>query len=107
MELTKDQIDACFEGTDGQAVVIERLYRIALPNWDDIVSVKGWPAVSETTNKYIFRAFIEFDQRHTKGCMPGGGWLNQGFAVKYDMPDWEVWEEYCEITLKEESDGKD
>ncbi len=92
IDLTKEQITKCFEGKEHQADVLIALYRIAIPKWDDVVEVKGYPAVSNATWHEICRQFISFDCIHHPDVMHGGLWMSQGFTVKEQMPDWKILE---------------
>jgi len=106
-KLTKEHIDLVFENSKSQSEYIVKLYRIAFPNWDDIVSVDGFPSVSEETSLYIYRKAIEFDervvnpQRHYPELkvLAGGAWMNNGFAVDKDLPEWVVVQ--CDYTVKQ------
>jgi hypothetical protein len=82
VRLTEEQIDACFEDTTDQCDVLLRLYRLILPDWDEITSMDGWPSCNERTWKGIARRFVAFDQAHTD-AMAGGLWLNRGFTTSH------------------------
>ena len=72
VSLPRKRIDELFEGAEHQAEPLIALYRIALPNWDDIESLDGYPAVSDTTWKHISRKFMELDRIHHPDCLQGG-----------------------------------
>jgi len=99
MEITKNNVDRCFE-FKSQGEVVVALYRLAFPDWDDIVSIKGWPKVSIDTNQYIFERFIEFDRIHHPEALGGGLWMNKGWGTT-KMDDWVIDTTYCGIEHKE------
>lgn len=90
LKLTQAQIDTCFEQAQEQADYLLSLYRLAFPDFDELVSISGHPSCSEETWLYIGRKAAEFDRLHHDGVMPGGLWLNRGFSSSKTMRDWRV-----------------
>lgn len=88
--LTKQQIDDIFASAKHQLDYWIALYRRVYPDWDNIKSVTGYPAVSKTTQHYIWKLAIEFDQKHHPEVFAGGVWMNKGFAMVEDVADWTV-----------------
>jgi len=83
--LYKEKIDKIFEDNEQQQMVIVELYKLVLPDFDNIEKVKGWPQTNKETSEYLFDKFIEFDKKHhPEVVMPGGGWMNQGFGCRYE-----------------------
>jgi hypothetical protein len=76
---------------DEMEAVIE-IYRFVYgpETWDAIIKVDGWPAASFTTCSYIAGKCIAFTKSRHPGAMPGGVWLNNGFTVDENLPDWTV-----------------
>lgn len=98
--ITKEQIDKCFEGKDHQADVVVALYKLAFPNWNSIAKIDGWPKVNKAVNEYIFRKFIEFDEKHHPNVIKGGRWMNNGFStLDSDHLDWQIDISECKLTL--------
>ena len=102
MIIAKETIDHIFEDEEEQekphqANLVVELYRLVFPNWDDIEKVNGFPRCGEVLNKYLFRKFIDFDQKHHPNVMNGGVWMNNGWSADEGMGDWEV--EPCEVIL--------
>lgn len=95
--LSIDAINNCFQGKAHQADAWIALYRIAFPDWDEIKSIDSYPSVSAETDKYIFAAFIQFDQFHHPGVQVGGMWLNSGFRSQDGMPNWCIDTDGCTI----------
>jgi hypothetical protein len=89
MPIPKDRIDEIFKRNDEcadphQATVMKELYMIVMPDWERITKVKnGWPIVSKKTNEYIFRKWMDFDDKH-HSCIRGGLWMNMGFSTIAD-----------------------
>jgi len=84
--IPKDRIDEIFKRNDEcmvphQATILVELYRMAIPEWDRVKKIDGWPIVSKKTNEYLFRKFMDFDWKHHKGVIRGGLWMNNGFST--------------------------
>jgi len=93
--LTRDQIDAIFEDelnqeNPHQSNIAIRLYKIAIPNYDKVKSINGWPTISENTSVYIFEKFIRFDKKFHPNVLNGGLWLNKGFSTDRTLEDWQI-----------------
>jgi hypothetical protein len=75
-----------------QHQLILTFYRLAFPNWDEIVKIDGWPRVSKSTGLYLAKKFMDFDRQMHPDVMPGGAWvLGSGFSTaseKDEVPDW-------------------
>jgi len=98
--ITPKMIDGCLEGCNHQMEVWEKLYRIALPMFDEITHITNWPSVSEETYMYISRKFIEFDKVHHPEVLFGGLWMNSGFAIATRIADWRIDLNTCKIEMK-------
>ena len=89
--IPKDRIDEIFKRNDEcaiphQATVLIELYRMVIPEWDKIKKIKnGWPIVSKKTNEYIFRKFMEFDEKHHPKVFKSGLWMNNGFSTNAEL----------------------
>jgi hypothetical protein len=92
IRLTEVAVKACFENQTHQGDVLLALYRLVLPDWDDIDRIEGWPTVNDRTWKAIARMFIDFDKVHHPNVMAGGCWMNSGFSTVdgVKLRDWEV-----------------
>ena len=97
IKLSKETIDEIFEKAEEQSDYAINLYKLALPEWDNIKHVDGYPRVNETTNKYIFEKAISFDKEKHPNVMNGGLWLDKGFAINEEVKDWEINLEDCVI----------
>lgn len=86
-----------------QAELILAFYRLAFPNWDDLVKIDGYPLVSERTWKYIWEKCAAFDKRMHPDVMPGGSWaLGAGFSGPHSaeermIPDWKIDLRPCKV----------
>lgn len=83
--LTPQEIDKCVEGTESAADAIINLYKhtFDIKNWDNIVTVGQFPKTNPVTTKCIINKITTL---HKKDF--GLLWLNNGFGVKRDVPDW-------------------
>ncbi len=64
---------------DNETMLIE-VYKVAIPEWNNVESIIGYPEISKKTNKYIFDKFIKFDRVFSPNVFPGGTWMNMGFS---------------------------
>lgn len=90
MELTKKMIDKIFEEATNQIEYIDELYKIAIPDWYQVVKVNNFPTVSRKTSLYIFEKARDFDLEHHPDILAMSAWMNSGFSTDDDLPDWEV-----------------
>jgi len=69
------------------------LYKKAIPDWDNVKHVEGFPNISSKTANFMCEKFIQFDKKFAPpNVMPGGIWINNGFStMNPDVPDWEIW----------------
>ena len=81
-------------GLDQQQVVVD-LYKLVLPDWDQIQNLKGHPEVGMELALFICRKFQEFDRQHHPSCMPAGAWMNYGFSVNRELDPWAISFENC------------
>jgi len=95
-----DEVDKLFIEHTHQAELISALYRMLYPNMDEIEKVNTYPYINETTHYYLGSKFIAFDKKHHPDILPGGAWMNWGFACDTDLEDWEV--HISGYTVKEE-----
>ena len=92
MKLEKETIDKIFdESADGVEAIIA-LYKTAIPQWDDIESLDGWPTVNRVTAGYISEKFLS--KWRKDGLSARLLWMNMGFstleAERLQVNDWEV-----------------
>ena len=91
------EIKTVFNRHDHQQDVLIDLYKLVLPDWDQIKKLRGYPKCGHTLWKLICRSFQEFDQRHHPNCMPAGIWLNAGFASYSSLLPWSVSLKNCTV----------
>ena len=107
--ITLEQVDAIFESAEVQGDYVFGLYKLVLPEWDDIKSVDGYPRVNHTTGMYIREKAMEWDKADIAASleadpsyrpyMAGAQWgLNVGWSENNDMPDWVV--DMSKVTLE-------
>lgn len=95
--LSSKKIDKVFENAETQLDYLIKLYQIAIPNWNDVKNIDGFPKVSKTTNVYLFNKAIKFDQEKHPNVMNGGLWLDMGFGCSENLPDWQISLNECKI----------
>jgi len=91
--LNQDTIDNLFaKHADNyhQANVLIELYKLVMPEWDNIRKIHDWPRCNEFTWKYIASKFIEFDKYYHPDCLAGGCWMNNGFSIEKNIGNWIV-----------------
>jgi hypothetical protein len=81
--------------------VIIDLYKMILPEWDDIEKLNGHPVCGKELWLYICELFINFDKVHHPKCLAGGAWINFGFSSDSKLDPWEINLSDCSITYKE------
>lgn len=94
-EKLKERILEAFTQNTNQQDVVVDLYRLVLPDWDQIQNLKGYPEIGMELALFICRRFQEFDRCHHPNCMPGGAWLNWGFSVNRSLDPWGISLEKC------------
>lgn len=90
MIITKKEVEKIFASSTHQVEVVEALYRLAFPDYDDIVKLNGFPETGKKLSKLIWDKFFEFDRKHHPNVMQGGRWMNNGFSTNENLGDWEV-----------------
>lgn len=92
-QLDQEAIEQLFLDLDHQVDVALAIYKMAFPNWDDIVSIDGWPSINKKTANALMQHFISFDRRHHPEVFSGGLWMNKGFSQAEepnDLNDYEI-----------------
>ena len=93
-------IKTIFEKRKHQMEIVFDLYRLAIPDWDNVAKCDGHPKINEEHNRLIFRLFGEVDRKNHPGVIPGGAWLNWGFSTDNSIPDNEIHTEAAILTYK-------
>jgi hypothetical protein len=103
LALNADQVKALFSSYSNNYDVLIGLYRLALPNWDEIeYIVEGRPHIGEVGWHAIYDLFMAFDEMHheKESVLPGGMWLGQGFIMDESLGGWEVDTSGMKLILK-------
>jgi hypothetical protein len=96
IKLDPKKVKELFETSKTQEEYVVGLYKMAIPDWDKVEKVNGFPLVNKKTSRKIFSLAIDFDTAHHKQVMAGGMWMNNGFSSLQDpqdqqqIADWEV-----------------
>ncbi len=61
-----------FENHQNQTKVINQLYRMFIPDWDQVDYLEGHPHCGEELWQFVCQLFLEFDRNHHPECQPGG-----------------------------------
>ena len=96
----KAYIKEIFLKHDHQDNVIIDLYKMILPQWDDIEKLHGHPVCGKDLWLYICELFISFDKVHHPQCMAGGAWINFGFSSDSHLAPWEINLSNCRVTYR-------
>ncbi len=100
--MDKDLIDhgILAEGeVDNASHGIILLNQWAIPHFDWAIIVRiGAVKVSKTTSEYLIGRLKELLPDQTREVMML--WLNYGWSIKEDMPDWQCWIDFSKIDYK-------
>lgn len=96
----RTKIDECFANKSHQSEVLLALYKLVYPNWEDIVSIDGFPTAGRGIAEYIVRKFMAFDRKHHPNVVAGGLWLNNGWSSDEHMDRWSINMETAKVELK-------
>jgi hypothetical protein len=89
-----------FADLNHQAEVLLALYKLIFPNWERIIKMEGYPAINDHTWNEICELFIAFDHLHHPNVMPGGHWMNRGFSIDNNPPNWTASLDNCVVVQK-------
>ncbi len=103
--LSKEAIDQVFEEAVHQGDYLTGLYKLAIPQWDAVHKVKGYPAINNETWKYICRKAMAFDKEHHPQVLAGGAWINKGFSAGETVPEWQA--DLSSVTLEMLEQGEE
>ena len=88
-KFTKKQVDKVFTDAEHQGDYMVGLYRLAYgDDWQRVKVVEEWPQVSHGLHTELFERAIRFDKQHHPEVLPGGAWLNSGFAAADNITQW-------------------
>jgi len=85
-------VEHVFASSKHQKEALIKLYKMVVPEWDNIVKMNCFPECNDVTWRLICEKFIEFDRIHHPEVLAGGCWLNHGFGVSTNiMLDWFIY----------------
>jgi len=92
MNLSKEQVDACFHGCANQQDWIVNVYKLVFKDWHRIQKIQGWPTIGKELSDYIWERATAFDKKYHSAVLPGGAWVNTGFSTDTSsaLGPWEV-----------------
>ena len=97
----KAKVREIFESQTRQDEALIEIYKLALPEWDTIEKVHGYPEIGNEFWKFVCREFIEFDRKHHPDVFAGGIWLNTGFQSNSELDPWELSFLHCRVDYLE------
>ena len=106
MIITQGQVEQIFASSTHQVEVVEALYRLVFPDYDDVAKINGFPEAGPKLSKLIWERFFEFDRKHHPEVMQGGRWMNNGFSTNKELGEWEVDASGVQKIMKEVQDGR-
>ena len=95
----KAYIQSIFSKHDHQNNVMADLYKLVLPDWDNIQKVEGYPEAGRELSIFISKQFMQFDRQHHPECMAGGAWMNTGFSVNENLGPWQISLRNCRVIM--------
>ena len=101
MEKPSTMIKGIFKSNTRQDEALVEIYKLALPDWDNIEKIHGYPEIGQEFWKFVCRGFIEFDRKHHPNVFAGGIWLNNGFQSNSELDPWELSFENCRVEYQE------
>ncbi len=94
-EELQHRLQEIFEKADHQNSALAGIYKLFIPDWEEIERLEGFPTVGQEMWCYICNLFIDFDQKHHPKVFNGGIWLNNGFSSNPDLGPWEISFDQC------------
>jgi hypothetical protein len=95
----KTYIQSIFSKHDHQKFVMVDLYKLVLPDWDNIQKIEGYPEAGRELSIFISKQFMQFDRKHHPDCMAGGAWMNAGFSVNGNLGLWQISLRNCRVIM--------
>lgn len=89
-----------FANNNDQWEVLISLYKLIFPFWHQIKELKGYPSINTQTWEDISELSISFDRIHHPHVIAGGNWMNRGFSIDNDLPDWTASIQSCTVTIE-------
>jgi len=71
-------------------------YKVAIPEFDKVKQINGFPVVSETTAMYCIDKLYE---KTNDVWEVNGLWLNKGFSSDKSVPDWKISTKKVQLTF--------
>ena len=93
----KNVIKTIFQAQTTQQEALAEIYKLVLPEWDQIRKVNGFPEVGNDLWQFVCRKFIHFDRMHHPAVFAGGIWLNNGFQSNPELDPWELSFANCSV----------
>ena len=101
MEITKEQVDYIFKQSKNTEDALSALYKLIVPDWEQIKTSEGLPLIGKDGWLYICKCFIRLSKPDNNGFPEL--WLNKGFASSEYLPMWTVDLNHYHPTYQEDS----
>jgi len=97
----KRDVIAIFDKANHQQDALLDIYRLFIPNFDDIKKIENWPSCGQRMWKWICDQFVDFDAVHHPNVVKGGIWINNGFSCDRKLDDWKLDLKSCTFIMKD------
>jgi hypothetical protein len=87
IQLPQSLIEETISKASDEVTAFINLYRIAIPDFDKVKSINGFPKVSTKTAVYLIDKLSE---KSEKPVDMGLLWMNQGFSADENTPHWTI-----------------
>ena len=71
-------------------------YKVAIPEFDQVKQISGFPFVSESTALYCIK---KLQEKTGDSWEVNSLWLNKGFSSDKSVPDWKISVENIQLTF--------
>ena len=96
-EKFQHRLQEIFEQAEHQDSALIGLYKILIPEWEQLDRLEGFPVIGQEMWQYIANLFIDFDQHHHPQCFKGGLWINNGFSFSDKLGPWDISLDRCNV----------
>ena len=97
----KRDVTAIFSQVQNQQDALVGIYKLFIPDWDNIENIENWPSCGKRMWVWISNQFVDFDAEHHPDVVKGGLWINSGFSCNQKLDDWEVDLKSCNFIMKD------
>lgn len=92
------RLQEIFDYAQSNTEALVEIYKLAIPNLDNIQTLKGHPVAGKELWTHIWRLFIQLDHRLSTNEYSGAIWVNQGWGMSSKLEPWAISLDKCKIT---------